>query len=100
MHTPADSIAARVLGRLSNAVYRCPRLFLYPQLFLVIASILITAVKPKIQFDTSRDDLVGADKPYHKNYLRYKKELALLETNAASFGLLPVSLAAEFNKVV
>src|SRR5438105_7515673 len=74
MHTPTDSLAARVLRWLSNAVYRCPRLFFYPQIFLVIASIIITAVKPKIQFDTSRDDLVGADKPYHKNYLRYKKE--------------------------
>src|SRR5438094_1321331 len=73
MQSP-DSTAVRVLRWLSNTVYRYPRLFFYPQLFLVIASILIAAVKPRIQFDTRRDHLVGADKPYHKNYLRYKKE--------------------------
>jgi len=74
MQSPTDTLAVRLLRWLSNAVYRYPRLFFYPQLFLFIASIFITAVKPQIQFDTSRDDLVGADKPYHKNYLRYKKE--------------------------
>src|SRR5213076_2256191 len=74
MNPTSDTLAVRLLRWLSNAVYRYPRLFFYPQIFLVIASILITAVKPQIQFDTSRDDLVGADKPYHKNYLRYKKE--------------------------
>src|SRR5438093_885334 len=74
MQSTTDSLAARALRWLSNAVYRYPRLFFYPQLFLFIASIFITAVKPQIQFDTSRDDLVGAEKPYHRNYLRYKKE--------------------------
>src|SRR6266705_1193862 len=74
MHSPTDSHAVRVLRWLSRAVYHYPRLFFYPQLFLFIASLFVTAVKPKIQFDTSRDNLVGAEKQYHKNYLRYKKE--------------------------
>src|SRR5437879_12693530 len=74
MDPTPDSLAVRVLRWLSNAVDRYPRLFFYPQLLLFSASVFVTAVKPKIQFDTSRDDLVGADKPYHKNYLRYKKE--------------------------
>ncbi|PYJ62369.1 MAG: RND transporter [Verrucomicrobia bacterium] len=74
MNPTSDSLAVRVLRWLSNAVYRYPRLFFYPQLLLFIASLFVTAVKPKIQFDTSRDDLVGAEKQYHKNYLRYKKE--------------------------
>src|SRR5438876_2337830 len=74
MNPTTDSLAVRVLRWLSNAVYRYPRLCFYPQLLLFIASLFVTAVKPKIQFDTSRDDLVGAEKQYHKNYLRYKKE--------------------------
>src|SRR5881398_1246788 len=74
MNPTSDSLAVRVLRWLSNAVYRYPRLFFYPQLLLFIVSVFVTAVKPKIQFDTSRDDLVGAEKQYHKNYLRYKKE--------------------------
>src|SRR5438477_3925347 len=74
MNPTTDSLAVRVLRWLSNAVYRYPRLFFYPQLLLFIVSVFVTAVKPKIQFDTSRDDLVGAEKQYHKNYLRYKKE--------------------------
>src|ERR1041385_4780479 len=74
MQSPTDTVAVRVLRWLSNAVYRYPRLFFYPQLFLFIASIFITAVKPQIPFDTSRDDLVGAEQHEHKNYLRYKKE--------------------------
>ena len=62
MNPTTDSLAVRVLRWLSNAVYRYPRLFFYPQLLLFIVSVFVTAVKPKIQFDTSRDDLVGAEK--------------------------------------
>src|SRR5438094_7253918 len=74
MQSTTDSLAARVLRWLSNAVYRYPRLFFYPQLLLFIASIIITAVKPQIQFDISRDNLVGSEKQYHKHFLRYQKE--------------------------
>jgi len=74
MQSSTDSTAVRVLRWLSNAVYHYPRLFFYPQLILFLVSIFITVVKPRLEFDTSRDNLVGADKAYHKNYLRYKKE--------------------------
>src|SRR3989442_6653111 len=72
MHLTPDPLAVRALRWLSNSVYRCPRMFFYPQLLLFIVAILITVMK--LQFYTSRDDLVGAEKQYHKNYLRYKKE--------------------------
>src|SRR5437762_7024341 len=62
MNPTTDSLAVRVLRWLSNAVYRYPRLFFYPQLLLFVVSIAYTAMK--LEFDTSRDDLVGADKPY------------------------------------
>ena len=73
MQSP-DSTAVRVLRWLSNTVYRYPRLYFYPQVLLFVVSIFVATVKPRLEFDTSRDNLVGADKEYHKNYLRYKKE--------------------------
>src|SRR6266498_1905916 len=72
MNPTTDTPAVRVLRRLSHLVYRYPRLVFYPQLVLFIVSIFYTV--DKLQFDTSRDDLVGAEKQYHKNYLRYKKD--------------------------
>src|SRR5690348_1087502 len=72
MNSTTDSIAVRVLRWLSNALYHYPRLFFYPQLILFVVSIVYTVAK--LEFDTSRDDLVGAEKQYHKNYLNYKKE--------------------------
>src|SRR3989475_4227340 len=72
MQAPTDSVAVRVLRWFSNAVYRYPRLVFYPQLLLFIACIIYTIAR--LEFDTSRDNLVGADKQYHRNYLRYKKE--------------------------
>src|SRR5438552_11510918 len=72
MQASTDSVAVRVLRWLSNVVYRYPRLIFYPQLLLFVVSIIYTVAK--LEFDTSRDDLVGAEKQYHRNYLRYKKE--------------------------
>jgi hopanoid biosynthesis associated RND transporter like protein HpnN len=68
----ADSLAARWLARLARAVCQHPRLFFYPQLGLFVVSVLYTAAF--LQFDTSRNDLVGANKKYHQNFLRFKKE--------------------------
>src|SRR5438128_769407 len=72
MQAPTDSVAIRVLRWFSNAVYRYPRLFFYPQLLLFIACIIYTIAR--LEFDTNRNDLVGAEKEYHRNFLRYKKE--------------------------
>jgi len=72
MQAPTDSVAVRVLRWFSNAVYRYPRLFFYPQLLLFFACIIYTIAR--LEFDTNRNDLVGAEKEYHRNFLRYKKE--------------------------
>jgi len=69
-----DSLIARLLGGLARAIFRYPRLFFYPQLVLFVLCFLITAVYPRIDFDISRDNLVGANKKYHQNFLRFKKE--------------------------
>jgi len=67
-----DSFLARLLAKLAAAVCRHPRWFFYPQIALFVACILYTVFF--LQFDTSRDDLVGSNKKYHQNYLRFKKE--------------------------
>src|SRR5213594_3572453 len=72
MQPTTDPLAVRALRWLSNAVYRYPRLFFYPQLLLFIASIIYTIAR--LEFDTNRNDLVGAEKQYHRNFLHYKNE--------------------------
>jgi len=67
-----DSFLARLLGKLAAAVIRHPRWIFWPQVALFVACIFYTVAY--LQFDTNRDDLVGSNKKYHQNYLRFKKE--------------------------
>ena len=67
-----DTFFARLLGGLARTVYHRPRWFLYPQAILFVISILYTVTN--LEFDTSRSNLVGANKRYHQNFLRFKKE--------------------------
>lgn len=70
--TPSHSMVARSLMWLADAIYRFPRLFFYPQVVLFALCLFFTI--DKLQFDTNRNNLVGAEKEYHRNYLRYKEE--------------------------
>ena len=72
MSTPSRSLTARILHWLSDAIYAHPRWFLYPQIVLAILCIFYTVFN--LEFLTSRNDLVGADKAYHRIYLEFKKE--------------------------
>src|SRR5438477_4858472 len=67
-----DTFMARILAALAAGVIRNRALFLYPQLLLFVVCILYTF--KYLQFDTSRDNLVGANKKYHQNFLKFKKE--------------------------
>src|SRR5437870_6348231 len=67
-----DSMMAGILGWLAAGVIRYRQLFLYPQLLLFVLSVAYTV--KYLQFDTSRDNLVGANKKYHQNFLKFKKE--------------------------
>jgi hopanoid biosynthesis associated RND transporter like protein HpnN len=69
-----ESVPARVLRRLAQAVYAHRWLFSVPQIILLAISIDYTA--RHLQFDGSRDNLVGADKKYHKLFLSYRREFA------------------------
>ncbi len=57
---------------------RYPAWFFFPQLVLFAFCVWYTAFSPwKLQFDPSRDNLVGGDKKYHQNFLRFKREFIL-----------------------
>ena len=68
----ADSIAMRLLRALARLICARPRLFLYPQIFLFALCVFVTV--RYLEFDMSRDNLVGSDKKYHQNNLRFKHD--------------------------
>jgi len=72
MRSPEASLVVRFLRRLSDSVYRFPRFYFYPQIILLLLSIYYTVAE--LKFSTSRNDLVGSDKKYHRNFLDFKNE--------------------------
>jgi uncharacterized protein len=67
-----DTLVARFLAWVAGMVFRHRRLFLYPQVALFALCIFYTV--KCLQFNNTRSNLVGANKAYHQNYLRFKKE--------------------------
>jgi hopanoid biosynthesis associated RND transporter like protein HpnN len=67
-----DTLVARALGWLARVAFHHRRWLLYPQLLLFVVCIVYTA--RYLSFDTSRDNLVGSNKKYHQNFLKFKKE--------------------------
>lgn len=72
MSTPRPSLASRFLLWLTNTIYEHRAWFTWPQLILVVVSIWFTV--EKLEFRTSRNDLVGGDKEYHRIFLEFRKE--------------------------
>ncbi|HZF01493.1 MAG TPA: MMPL family transporter [Methylomirabilota bacterium] len=72
----ADSFLARLLGKLAAAIIRHPRRFFYPQVILFVVCVFYALPQPygHLEFDTNRDDLVGANLKYHRNFLALQKE--------------------------
>ena len=67
-----DNFLGRLLGRLAAAILRHPRRFFWPQAVLFFACIAFTA--RYLEFDTNRDHLVGGEKRYHHNFLKFQQE--------------------------
>src|SRR5262245_60200967 len=74
MHSPTDSLAVRVLGRLAHSVYAFRRPYVYLQIVLFAACVYYTV--RHLEFNTNRRDLVGSDKKYHQIFLRFKGEFS------------------------
>jgi hopanoid biosynthesis associated RND transporter like protein HpnN len=67
-----DTFMARLLGRLAAAVLHHPRWFLWPQVGLFVLCGAYAACFLKA--DMNRDNLVGPNQKYHKNFLAFEKE--------------------------
>ena len=65
---------ARGLGLLARLVCAHRRLFVIVELVLFVASVLFAI--EYLQFDTNRDNLVGANEKYQHAFLAYKKEFS------------------------
>jgi uncharacterized protein len=75
-----EQVGPRLLNWLADAVIRYPRWFFYPQILLFAVSVWYTAFSPwKLEIDPSRDSLVGGNKKYHQNFMRYKQEFPLTD---------------------
>ncbi len=72
MKTSSSSMMILGLRWLADAVYRFPRWFIFPQIILFALCVFYTV--EKLEFDTNRDNLVGKDKKYHQNFLKFKDE--------------------------
>jgi hypothetical protein len=68
----ADSVLARLLARLTAAVVRHPRWFIYSQVVLFVICVLYTVGYLKADMD--RNNLVGPSHKNQENYLRLQKE--------------------------
>lgn len=62
----------RILKKLSTAVFSRPNLFFFPQILLLGLCIYYTCIR--LEFDMSRNNLVGSDKKYQRIFDAYKKE--------------------------
>src|ERR1041385_3762736 len=72
MQAPQDTRPARWLRWVSSWIYRQPAYFVWPQ--ALIAGLAIFYTITELQFDMSRNNLVGANKKYHQNFLRFRNE--------------------------
>ena len=66
------SLGVRFLVWLSGAVQRHRAWFVWPHLVLVLLCVWFTITH--LEFRTSRNDLVGGEKEYHKVFLEFRKE--------------------------
>ncbi len=72
MKSLSDTLLGRALGVLATLVCRHRKWWFYPQLLLFGLSVLYTA--EHFNFDPDRNNLVGADETYNKNFIEFKKE--------------------------
>ena len=69
---PKPTLVVRLLSRLTAVVHSHPRWFVLPQVILSVLCVVYTVQQLKIDF--SRNNLVGSNKKYHQNFLKFKEE--------------------------
>ncbi len=73
----SETIFARLLGKLAWAVIHRKHWFFWPQVIAFAGCVVYTCFF--LEFDTSRNNLVGANKRYHQNYLKFKHEFPTMD---------------------
>ena len=68
----SETLFGRILGRLADAVIQHRAWFLWPQIALF--ALCVTYTCRYLQFDPSRDNLVGSGKKYHQDFLAFGQE--------------------------
>lgn len=72
MESPTDPIITRFLRKVAWFAVHRPRLLVYPQVLLILFSVFYTI--SYLEFSTDRNDLVGQEETYHKQFLRFREE--------------------------
>ena len=72
MTSVAGTFFARVLRAVARVVCSHPKWFILPQLAVFAVCAVYTAFF--LQFDMNQNDLVGANKKYHQEYLKFRAE--------------------------
>ncbi len=72
MSAKRPAFAEKLLGLLAGRVVNNPAILIWPQWLLILICPVITVLF--LGFNTSRNDLVGDDKKYHKIYLKFLGE--------------------------
>jgi predicted RND superfamily exporter protein len=67
-----DSLMGRALAWLARKVCSHRRLIILAHAVLFVLSVAYTV--RYLEFDTRRDNLVGSNKKYHRNFMEFKKE--------------------------
>ena len=75
MLPPTEHLVARLLRWLTSVIYRHRPWFIYPQ--FILAAFCVWYTVKNLQFDMSRENLVGGNKKYHQNFVRFRKEFPL-----------------------
>lgn len=72
METPDPSFFVRLLRRIATLVIHRPRWFVWPQIALALLCVFYTVAR--LQFSTSRNDLVSSKLHYHQIFLQLRQE--------------------------
>lgn len=76
-----ENLAGRLLSLVARALEQYPWWCVLPQLILLVGCLFLTTTR--LQFSTSRSDLISSENKHQQNLLRYQKEFLAHETLVA-----------------
>lgn len=74
MADPGNRLFVRILQRIAHSVLNHPGWFFWPQVVLAILCVVYTVAR--LEFSTSRNDLVSSKLHYHSIFLEFRKEFS------------------------